>query len=249
MTRPAPGTSLYQRIINDVQGRILSGEWLPDHRIPSEREFSEQYGCSRMTVNKALSQLAQAGYIERRRRAGSVVSRPHAQSAILEIHDIQTEVQALGLPYRYVLFSRKERRARNADAAHFDAGGPARLLAVTALHLAGSRPFCHEERLINLLAVPEARDEPFADQAPGAWLLRRVPWSQAEHEIRAIAASLDVARVLEIAAGTPCLVIERRTWNADHVVTFVRLTYVAGSHSVVARFGPLASLSARTGEA
>jgi len=249
MARPASGTSLYQRIINDVERRILSGEWLPGHRIPSEREFSEQYGCSRMTVNKALSQLAQAGYIERRRRAGSVVSRPHVQSAILEIHDIQTEVQALGLPYRYVPLSRKERKARTADAAHFDAGGPARLLAVTALHLAGSRPFCHEERLINLLAVPEARDEPFADQAPGAWLLRRVPWSQAEHEIKAIAATLGIARVLDIPAGTPCLVIERRTWNADHVVTFVRLTYVAGSHSVVARFGPAASLLPRTGEA
>lgn len=248
MAGPAPGTSLYQRIIDDVQGRILSGEWPPGHRIPSEREFSEQYGCSRMTVNKGLSQLARAGFIERRRRAGSVVSRSHVQSAILEIHDIQTEVQALGLPYRYVLLSRKERRARTADAAHFETGSPARLLTVTALHLAGSRPFCHEERLINLLAVPEARDEPFASQAPGAWLLRRVPWSLAEHEIKAIAASLEVARVLDIPVGTPCLVIERRTWNADHVVTFVRLTYVAGSHSVIARFGPSASLSARTNE-
>ncbi len=248
MAGPAPGKSLYQRIIDDVERRILSGEWQPGHRIPSEREFSEQYGCSRMTVNKALSQLAQAGYIERRRRAGSVVSRPHVQSAILEIHDIQSEVQALGLEYRYVPLSRREQKARTADAPHFDAGGADRLLAVTALHLAGSGPFCHEERLINLLAVPEARDESFIDLAPGAWLLSRVPWNQAEHEIRAIAAGREVASVLEIPEGTPCLVIERRTWNLDHVVTFVRLTYLAGSHSVIARFGPSASLSARTGE-
>src|SRR5690606_12709385 len=84
--------SLHQRILTDIQDRILSGEWPPGHRIPFEHELTAQYRCSRMTVSKVLTQLASARMIERRRKAGSFVSRPHSQSAVLEIPDIKTEV-------------------------------------------------------------------------------------------------------------------------------------------------------------
>ena len=68
--------TLYKRIRADIEKRILTGEWPPGHRIPFEHELMARYGCSRMTVNKALSELAQADLIERRRRAGSFVRRP-----------------------------------------------------------------------------------------------------------------------------------------------------------------------------
>ena len=58
--RRRPGASLHQRILADISERILSGDWPPGHRIPFEHELSAEYGCSRMTVNKALSQLAKS---------------------------------------------------------------------------------------------------------------------------------------------------------------------------------------------
>ena len=59
--------------------RILSGEWPPGHRIPFEHELTARYGCSRMTVSKALGELVEAGLIERRRSriwpdAGGIIS-------------------------------------------------------------------------------------------------------------------------------------------------------------------------------
>ena len=107
--------SLHQRILGDVEGRILSGDWPPGHRIPFEHELTAQYGCSRMTVSKVLNQLARAGLIERRRRSGSFVLRPHSQSAVLEIRDIMTEVQALGLVYRFEVVKRVKRRSTRSD--------------------------------------------------------------------------------------------------------------------------------------
>ena len=62
---------LHLRIQNDVERSILSGEWPPGHRIPFEHELTVQYGCSRMTVNKALTDLVKRGLIERRRKAGT----------------------------------------------------------------------------------------------------------------------------------------------------------------------------------
>ncbi|RUW22285.1 GntR family transcriptional regulator, partial [Mesorhizobium sp. M4B.F.Ca.ET.013.02.1.1] len=79
--------SLHQRILSDISEKILSGAWAPGHRIPFEHELTTEYNCSRMTVNKALSQLAKAGLIERRRRSGSFVRQPQSQAAVLELHD------------------------------------------------------------------------------------------------------------------------------------------------------------------
>ncbi|TGQ73230.1 histidine utilization repressor [Mesorhizobium sp. M00.F.Ca.ET.186.01.1.1] len=230
--------SLHQRILSDISEKILSGAWAPGHRIPFEHELTAQYGCSRMTVNKALSQLAKAGLIERRRRSGSFVRQPQSQAAVLEIHDIRIEVEALGLPYRYERLERLKRRSNGDDRSLLGLSASGAVLALECLHFAGERPFAIEQRLINLSAVPEANDEAFLEIAPGPWLIGRVPWSEAEHRIRAMAADENIADALDIDTGAPCLVVERRTWSAEHPVTHVRFIYPAESHTLVARFTP-----------
>ena len=232
--------SMHARILGDIEGRILSGEWPPGSRIPFEHELSVQYGCARMTVNKALTELAKAGLIERRRKVGSFVTRPLSRSAVLEIPDVKAEVAALGRPYRFEVLSRKRRRGTRADGARLDKIDAGPLLDLTCLHWAGPKPFCYEERLINLTATPEAADEKFAETAPGAWLLARAPWTSAEHRISARAADARQAELLGLAAGTACLSVERRTWSGESSITYVRLTYPGDAHELIARFSPAA---------
>ncbi|MDE1994452.1 MAG: UTRA domain-containing protein [Rhizobiaceae bacterium] len=200
--------------------------------------MTTSYGCSRMTVNKALSDLVRRGLIERRRKAGSYVSHPHVQSAVLEIHDLRREVQALGLPYAYSVDIRRKRRTKSADRTRLDLPSSATVLDVMCRHFADGHPFCVEDRLINLDAVPEAAGEDFASLPPGSWLLGKVPWSAAEHRIRAVAADSAIAAALAIPAGTACLVVERRTWSGDTHITHVRLTYPGDRHELVAQFAP-----------
>src|SRR5690349_719065 len=107
--------TLYKRIRSDIERRILTGEWPPGHRIPFEHQLMTRYGCSRMTVNKALSELAQADLIERRRRAGTFVRRPQHLSAVLQIADIRAEISALGRSYGYELIRAVRRTANGAD--------------------------------------------------------------------------------------------------------------------------------------
>ena len=99
-------------------------------------------------------------------------------------------------------------------------------------------PFCLEDRLISLVAVPSAADEPFEAMSPGAWLTAEQPWTAAEHRIRAAGADRKTASVLGLADGAPCLVVERRTWLAGQPVTQMRLAYPAGSYELVASFAP-----------
>ena len=232
-----PG-SLHQRILGDIEQRIVSGEWPPGHRIPSEHELADIYQCSRMTVNKVLTQLARASMVERRRKAGSFVMRSQSRSAVLEIQDIRAEVLALGLPYRYELVSLKKRRSLRADmeALELDIAGP--VIELRSLHYSGALPFCLEHRLINLSAVPQAAVETFKDAPPGAWLVSHVPWTSAEHRIRAGASDAVMASLLKVECGSPCLIIQRRTWIGASPVTHVRLAYPGEDHELVAHFSP-----------
>jgi GntR family histidine utilization transcriptional repressor len=230
--------SLHQRIVNDIEGKILSGEWPPGFRLPFELEMAESYKCSRMTVNKAMNQLARTGLVERRKKSGSFVIQPHAQSAVLEISEIKQEVEGLGKAYRYKRASREMRKANADDRAMLDLSASGKVIEISALHYAGERVFCFEERLINLAAVPEAAEETFEKIAPGTWLLQQVPWSAAEHKIKAVAADKQVAEALIVPVGAACLVVERRTSMQGVFITHVRLTYLGSSHELVAKFTP-----------
>ena len=69
-----------------------------------------------------------------------------------------------------------------------------------------------------------------------AWLLDHVPWSEAEHTIRAEPADARTAGLMRIARGTACLVIERRTWQSRKAITLARLIHPGARHCLRGRF-------------
>ena len=225
--KPAP---LHERIRREIEAQILSGAWPPGARVPGEIELMAQYQCARMTVNKALSALAHAGLVERRRRAGTFVARPRAQSMVLEITDLAREVTARGQDYAWQLLTRHA-----AQSALAEMPGP--VLEVEGVHLADATPLAFEHRLISTAQVPAVLTANLTDTAPGTWLLAHVPWTEAENRISASAASPALARALNIAPGDPCLTVTRRTWRSGAPVTLVHQHFIAQRHELVARFG------------
>ncbi|NEX46349.1 histidine utilization repressor [Pseudotabrizicola algicola] len=229
-------TTHHDRILAALRDRITGGDWPPGFRLPFETDLAEQHGVSRMTMNKVLGQLTREGYLVRRKRLGTFVAQPVAQAAVMAIPDIQAEVEALGLPWHFALTARDLRPPRPDElkAARIDSAAP--VLALTGLHYAGDQPFCLEQRLINPAAAPDALTEDFAQIAPGQWLLREIPWTSADHRIRAIAASPATARALALATGEACLEVTRRTESAGQWVTLVVQTYPGARHELVSRF-------------
>ena len=234
-SRSVSSPSLYSQIMAEIETRILSGEWPPGHKIPFEHELTARYHCSRMTVSKALSQLAGAGLIERRRKAGSFVSWPHGQSAVLQIRDVGAEVASLGLSYTFETLRLIKRRATRADRERIAVSADASVLAVKVRHDAQSRPFCYEDRLINLAVVPDAASESFCKISPGPGWWRAFPGRSPNI---GSAPPAPRGRSLRLAVGAPCLVVERRTWLGDEPVTQVSLSYSGADHELVARFTP-----------
>lgn len=227
-------SSLYEKIRKNIEDKILTGVWAPGHRIPFERDLMAQYGCARMTVNRAIASLVDAGLIVRRRRVGSFVAQPHIRSLILDIPDIKADVVARGGSYGLRLLSRKIRKAARADEKAL--AGEGSVIVLRCLHLANGHPFALEDRIINLKAVPAAEAVDFSVEPPGTWLLGHVPWTEAEHRITAINADAATARILEVPSGEACLMLERRTWRGKANITAVRQVFLGATYDLIARF-------------
>lgn len=68
--------ALYIAIKDELLARIEDGTYPVGSIIPSEVELAESYGVSRPTVRQALQLLADDGYLDRRRRRGTIVCDP-----------------------------------------------------------------------------------------------------------------------------------------------------------------------------
>lgn len=230
--------ALHARIRSEIEAKILGGAWPPGHRIPVEHELMAQYGCARMTVNKAIVALVDAGLVVRRRRSGSFVAEPQVHSAVLDIPDIQAEIAGRGRSYAMRLLARTSRAPMPDRPEEQQLAGAGDLLDLRCVHIADGAPFALEERLISLTAVPEAAETDFSATPPGTWLLRHVAWTEAEHRISAISAGKSIASALQIEPRTACLALDRRTWRGEAHITQARQVFPGSAYDLVARFTP-----------
>jgi GntR family histidine utilization transcriptional repressor len=92
--------------------------------------------------------------------------------------------------------------------------------------------------VINLLTVPEARGADFSTIAPGTWLLKQVPWSEARTTIGAVQAGKAVGASLDIDPHAACLRVDRTTWRDGGIVTVVEQLFDGAHYYLVARFRP-----------
>lgn len=65
---------LHRRLYRQLRGHILSGHLPPGTRLPSARMLATDLRVSRNTVEAAMAQLVDEGFVERRVGAGTVVS-------------------------------------------------------------------------------------------------------------------------------------------------------------------------------
>lgn len=229
--------TLSERIQTDIEANIVNGHWAPGDKIPSESDFMEQYQCSRMTVNRVLSRLAERGLINRRRKAGSFVSEPQADSVMfMQIRDFAKEAQETGQQYRHEILLRRTEQVSVAKSKALGLKPDHMILRVLCLHIVNEKPEAYEDRIISLQKVPEVESETFEKTPPGTWLLGHIPWNEAKHTIRAINADATLAGILGIETNAACLLLNRRTWHRAELITDVDIIYPGLNHEITGVF-------------
>lgn len=227
-------TAAFRTVKAEILRRIRAREWAPGALLPPETELAEEFGVARATVNRAMRELAEEGVLDRRRRAGTRVSAAPVRRARFDIPQTRAEVEATGAGYRYARVSREEGPVPDWLGASLGLKRGARALHVEAMHYAGGRPWQFEERWIFLDTVPAAAGESFATAGPNEWLVRVLPFSEAEMAFSAALAGPRLAGFLGIGEGDPVFRAERTTWLDGAPVTHARLSYPPG-HRMVTR--------------
>lgn len=220
MPRGGPG---WRELRDDLKARIESGAWPPGAPIPNEAELAESLGVARATVNRALRDLSDSGFLDRRRKTGSRVRAAPRRQARFDIPVPRAEVEAAGAVYRHKILSRKRIAAPEPVRARLGLDPDAPVLHVCCLHLADGVPYLFEDRWINLKTLPEAESADLAGQSPTEWLIAAVPYSEVEISFLATAADPAIAAQLGTKVGDPVFTIERTTWWQGRSVTHVRM--------------------------
>lgn len=222
------GVATWQGVQEEVLRRIRSHEWPPGALIPPETELAREFGCARATVNRALRELAEAGLLDRRRRAGTRVALDPVRKATLEITVLRHEIEARGASYGYALVSREEAAPPAHVRSKMELDAAARPLHVRALHMASGLPYAYEDRWIDLDTVPELRAVDLGQISANEWLVRHAPYTSGDLALYAAEATAEVAGALDCPERAAVLTMERVTRLASRSITFVRLTFRPG---------------------
>lgn len=215
----------YQDIKADVLHRIRESVWPPGALLPGEIELAAEFGCARATVNRAMRELVDEGFLERKRKAGTRVKKSPTRKASFSIPLIRDEISKTGAEYRYALVEREILDAPGWLRAQVKIPKGTQVLHLTCMHLASNTPYQLEDRWINLSVVPSAQNQSFEAIGPNEWLVQEIPFTDAELSFSAMNASKEIADFLDQSEGDAVFIVERTTWLSGDNVTHTKLYY------------------------
>ncbi|MBZ0215846.1 MAG: histidine utilization repressor, partial [Fimbriimonadaceae bacterium] len=226
----------YQKVKNYILEHIDREEWSPGDRIPSEAQLVKLVGASRMTVNRAVRELADTGLLERIPGAGTFVAVRRAAAELLEIKNIADQIRENGQKYSVKVHYAGEETAPDDIAALVQIAPGAPVYHTIMVHLADGHPVQVEDRYVNPQADPDYLTVDFSKTTPHQHLMIAAPLSEVEHVIEAIMPDDEIRKLLGVEKNRPCLQIRRRTWTNDLVASIARLTHPGDTYRIGTRF-------------
>jgi GntR family histidine utilization transcriptional repressor len=226
----------YEQVKEWIRGHIASGQWRPGDPVPSEAALMDQFGVSRMTVNRALRELAAEGLVNRVQGSGTTVAQLHRISSRLTIRDIHEEVEERGHVHtaRVLSVAKEKAGAELAKAMGLRTG--AVVFHTVLIHMENGVPIQWEDRYVNPAAAPDYLATDFTQTSPTLHLLRHAPLTEASYSIEACLPTAEEAKELAIKRTEPCLVMRRRTVSGSHVASVARLVYPGTRYSFAGQF-------------
>ena len=220
-----PPKPLYEQVKSYVLKKMESGEWPAYCQIPSEHTLVKEMGISRMTIHRALRELTQAGYLERIQGVGTFVAAPKKQPKMMEIREIDDVIRSHG--------------ARHRCDVHFLQGEPiegeaAALMALQpgetvyrsyAVHRENNLPVMLEDRYVNPALIPDFLEVDFTKITADTLINNKFTLLSHSHVIQAAVSNAEINHFLELEATTACIVINRKTWLGEDMVSAAKLVF------------------------
>jgi GntR family transcriptional regulator, histidine utilization repressor len=228
----------YQRVKQHLKDGLAQGRWRPGALMPSEAELVAQFGVSRMTAGRALRELQAEGLVERVQGVGSFAAQLHRVSSTLTIHSLQEEIEARGHRHHAVVHLQREEVATAALALQLGLAKGAPVFHTLIVHHDNGVPLQCEDRYVNPAAAPGYLQADFTRTTPTRQLFETTALWRAQYSIEAAPPTAQEAQLLDVPAGTPCLVVVRRTFSRTAPITLARLVHPGSRYSLQGEFTP-----------
>ena len=217
----------FQRLQGELAGLIASTT--PGQKLPAEPELAKQLGVSRATLREAMRAFEGQGLIRRRQGVGTfVVSQsPVIESGLEVLESIEHLAARIGLDVSMGVSRITEVHPGGDAVSILNVPPEALLVQVSRVILAGNRPVAY---LVDLLPedvlTPQDLKQGFTGSVLDLLLSRGTPsLHHSVAEIRAVAATGEIAKALEIQRGDVLLMFSAHLVTVDERVIDYSLSY------------------------
>ncbi|GGH80930.1 GntR family transcriptional regulator [Pullulanibacillus pueri] len=220
---------IYYQIEEFLKEKIVSKQYEVDQAIPSERELSEVFGVSRMTIRQALNDLVTEGYLYREKGKGTFVAAQKIEQPLHEVTGFSEDMLKRGMVPATRIIQFGETDADKQIAAYLKINEHDPIYKIERLRLADERPIALEHTYVPVHLVPNLTED-IVKESFYSYVEQHLQLeiSHAEQTIEAGLANSKQASLLEISQGSPVLFIQQLTClTNEQPIEWVRSTYRA----------------------
>jgi len=244
---------MYQQLNEALRGLVSSGEFKTGARFLSEREVSARFEVSRITANKALSNLISEGILEYRKGVGTFVRGGVLDYDLRSLVSFTGKAAAAGKRPTTRVLSFDTITASTVSpriAAALRVQGGDWLYTVERLRLADGAPVILERRFVVERFCPGLHQRDFGASLYGLWTDRfKLEIAGADQTIRAAAIRGGEARLLGVSGSAAGLVVRSLGWLRDgKPLWWERTIYRGDAYAFHNRLGPVQTARPAAGQ-
>jgi GntR family transcriptional regulator len=221
---------LYQQIRALITKSLESGEWGPGDIIPSESELAERFGVSQGTVRKAIDEMAAENLLVRRQGKGTFVdTHDDPRSFFRFLRLAANDGEPFILKSVPLECWRAKAGAEVARTLALEPGAP--IIILRRLLQNGNDPVVFDEIYLPGELFPDLTLDVLKSSEMSLYSLFESRYAvrmiRADERLRAISADRVSAQLLQVAEGSPLLLVERVTYTyANKPVEWRRGVYL-----------------------
>lgn len=228
---PRASMATWQSVMAEIMERIRNRTYTPGELIPTEQRLAVEFGCARATVNRALTELARRGIVERRRKVGTRVNASMEDASTIGVPIIRDVIAERGQTFDSRRVVVKTVTAPPAVQAAMMLSPTDTVVFTREVIFADGKPWCSESRWTLQPAYPDTGVDSI-NTSLNEWLCNHVAIHRWESEITAErAGDVDAADDLDVIPDTPVLVRHSCCWSEGRPVTYVCHAFQVG-HSI-----------------
>lgn len=208
----------YLEIQNLLLQRIKNGDYQEGQLIPKEVDLAEQLNVSRPTVRHAIRNLVQAGYLERRKKRGTIVTQTKIKQQFTHvIESYNTEIQNNGLVAKTQVLNFSTEKASDEVAEALTIKPNTEVYKLVRLRSADNKPVVFVVTYLPIAQLPDLQKIDFTHHSLYSELAKAgLEITHVSRKIEVHPATEEEAQLLETDIKAPIFYFHTIGFTKDH---------------------------------